>query len=75
MNGLKTVWIISRHYRGESKMEDLLNLISDEIADKVESHIKINELFILKEQPYDKLLQESIEKIRQGSKILAEWKK
>lgn len=41
MNGLKTVWIISRHYRQDNKMEELLNLISDEIADKIESHIKI----------------------------------
>lgn len=36
MNGLRTVWVISRHYKGEEKMKDLLTLISDEIANKVE---------------------------------------
>lgn len=75
MNGLKTVWIISRHYRGDNKMEELLNLISDEIADKIESHIKITELFKLKEIPYEKYLKDSIDKIKQGIKILHEWKK
>jgi len=37
MNGLKTVWIISRHYKAENKMQDLITLISEEIADKVEN--------------------------------------
>jgi dynein heavy chain len=37
MNGLKMVWIISRHYKEGDKMVNLLSLISDEIADKVES--------------------------------------
>jgi dynein heavy chain len=47
MNGLKTVWIISRHFKSEDKMQNLLNLISDEIADKVENEIKIQNLFKL----------------------------
>lgn len=37
MNGLKMVWIISRHYKEGDKMQNLLTLISEEIADKVES--------------------------------------
>jgi len=41
MNGLKTVWTISRHYKSDDKMMNLLNLISNEIADKVESQIII----------------------------------
>ena len=36
MNGLKMVWIISRHYKEGDKMQTLITLISDEIADKVE---------------------------------------
>ena len=54
MNGLKMVWIISRHYKEGDKMANLLQLISDEIADKVESNIKINKLFkLIDDMPYD----------------------
>lgn len=54
MNGLKTVWVISRHYKGEDKMKDLLTLISDEIANKVEANIEIKKLFRLEDNsvPY-----------------------
>lgn len=41
MNGLRMVWIISRHYKNSDKMEYLLQLISDEIADKVNLSILI----------------------------------
>ena len=54
MNGLKMVWIISRHYKDGDKMPNLLSLISDEIADKVEGSIKINKLFKLNDElPYE----------------------
>jgi dynein heavy chain len=54
MNGLRTVWIISRHYKTDDKMAHLLQLISSEIADKVEGQIKMNDLFRLSEdKPYD----------------------
>lgn len=50
MNGLKMVWIISRHYKEGDKMVNLLSLISDEIADKVENNIKIPKLFHLNDE-------------------------
>lgn len=49
MNGLRTVWVISRHYKGEDKMKELLTLISDEIANKVENAINIKKLFKLED--------------------------
>jgi dynein heavy chain len=49
MNGLKMVWIISRHYKEGDKMQNLISLISEEIADKVESQIKISKLFHLRD--------------------------
>ena len=39
MNGLKMVWIISRNYKNSEKMQELISLITDEIADKVEANI------------------------------------
>ena len=41
MNGLRLVWIISRHYKTEEKMKNLLSTISNEIADKVQKDINI----------------------------------
>lgn len=36
LNGLKLIWTISRHInQTDTKMEDLLESISDEICDKV----------------------------------------
>jgi dynein heavy chain len=49
MNGLKMMWIISRNYKSNDKMQDLISLITDEIADKVESSIDVSKLFNLVE--------------------------
>ena len=40
MNGLRLVWIISRHYKDDDKMQNLLSTISNEIANKVVSENK-----------------------------------
>jgi len=50
MNGLKMVWIISRNYKNSEKMLELISLITDEIADKVQNNIKISKLFQLTEK-------------------------
>lgn len=76
MNGLKTVWTISRHYKSDEKMMNLLNLISNEIADKVESQINIQELFKLNDKiPYQGQLQQTIDLINHGKNILNSWVK
>jgi dynein heavy chain len=40
MNGLRLVWIISRHYKTDDKMQNLITTITNEIADKVFTIIK-----------------------------------
>ena len=75
MNGLRLVWIISRHYKTDEKMKTLIETISNEIADKVENYIKIPQLLKLNDDiPYKKQLEDAEEKIAQGRKILASWK-
>ena len=75
MNGLKMVWIISRHYKEGDKMPNLLSLISDEIADKVEGQIKISKLFHLDDElPFEMQLENSKNLIAQGQRILSTWR-
>jgi len=75
MNGLRTVWIISRHYKTEDKMMHLLTLISNEIADKVENQINIKELYTLTEDnsSYEEQLNVSLNNIKLGLNILKNW--
>ncbi len=75
MNGLRLVWIISRHYKTDDKMQTLISTISNEIADKVENYIKIPLLLKLNDElPYKHQLEEAEAKIAQGHKILLSWK-
>lgn len=55
MNGLKMVWIISRNYKNSEKMQELISLITDEIADKVQSSIQIGKLFSLTDKAESEL--------------------
>lgn len=75
MNGLRLVWIISRHYKTDDKMQTLISTISNEIADKVENYVKISELLKLNDDlPYKQQLEEAEAKIAQGHKILHSWR-
>lgn len=72
MNGLKMVWIISRNYKTMDKMQDLISLITNEIADKVQSSIKVQKLFNLNEKA-EQQLNATKDLINQGKKILESW--
>lgn len=75
MNGLRLVWIISRHYKTDDKMQTLITTISNEIADKVENYVKISELLKLNDElPYKQQLEEAENKIQQGYNILVLWR-
>jgi len=61
LNGLRLVFIISRHYKSDEKMSNLLGTIADEICAKVESMINLKKLFQPKEdQVYEVQLEESL---------------
>lgn len=54
------------------KMQDLISLITNEIADKVQSSIKIQKLFNLNEKA-EQQLNVTEDLINQGKKILESW--
>ena len=66
MNGLRLVWTISRHYKNE-EMIALELCIANEIADRVESEIKVSEIFRNEEQ------EKSLELIDRGIRVLDKW--
>lgn len=66
------VWIISRNYKNIEKMQELISLITDEIADKVQNSIQISKLFDLNEKAEEKL-QLAKELIVQGKQVLEFW--
>lgn len=49
MNGLRLIWIISRHFKKNDRMKDLIQTITEEISNKVQNHIQIDQLFKAKE--------------------------
>ena len=69
MNGLKMIWIISKNYKNIEKMQELIELITDEIADKVQSSIQISKMFDLSEKS-EIQLSNAKELIIQGKRIL-----
>jgi len=74
-NGLKLIWVISRHYKTGNKMEKLFETITNEIGLKVEKHIQIKKLFTPKEDvDYKEQLEDALKLIQQGRRILISWK-
>jgi len=69
LKGLKLIWTISRHInQHETKMENLVNTISNEICDKVRAQIDRDRIFT-KMRPED-----AIHLINQCISCLEEWK-
>jgi dynein heavy chain len=72
MNGLQTMQTMARNYKNNDKMQDLISLITDEIADKVEASINISKLFDLSENAEDQL-NNARGLMIQGKSILEKW--
>jgi dynein heavy chain, axonemal len=45
MNGLRMVWVLSRHYNTDQRMSQLMSRIAQELADRVIHEVNIKELF------------------------------
>lgn len=66
MNGLRMVWIISRHYSDDKRMASLLEDIANEIADKVAAVIDVRTIFSLSSDERSK-------KIKLAKAVLTQW--
>lgn len=72
MNGLQTMQTMARNYKNNDKMQDLISLITDEIADKVEASINISKLFDLADNAEEQL-NNARNLMCQGKSILEKW--
>ena len=45
MNGLRMVWVLSRHYNTDQRMSQLMSRIAQELADRVIAEVNVRELF------------------------------
>lgn len=74
LNGLRLVFIISRHYKSDEKMSSLLATISDEICTKVESLVTLKKLFTPDpDMQYEVQLENSQNLINDAKTILETW--
>jgi dynein heavy chain len=74
LNGLRLVFIISRHYKSDEKMSTLLSTIADEICSKVESLVSLKKLFTPREdEVYEIQLDGSLSLINDAIKVLDKW--
>lgn len=69
MNGLRMVWIISRHYNTDDQMLPLMKRIVNELVDKVSSEVNIKSILRLaKTDP-----KEALEVMAQAKAVLDTW--
>lgn len=73
-NGLRLVFIISKHYKDSSKMSELLKTIANQICDRVKGAVDLKSILTPKDGVlYDNQLDEAIHKIEQAKNVLDQW--
>lgn len=71
MRALRMVWVISRHYNTDKQMVPLLELIANEIADKVRDYLDFGKtVHMIFTQP-DRVRSKLVE----GKNVLKKWKR
>lgn len=69
--GLKLVWVISRHYNSDDRMAGLLEAIANEISECIGREIKVHEIF----KKYENNYEAAQIKIESAIGVLDEWEK
>ena len=73
-NGLRLVFIISRHYKDNTRMTQLLSTIANQICDRVTATVNLRTLLKPSDDVlYETQLEESIKLIEEASSVLYTW--
>lgn len=67
LNGLKMVWVISRHYNSDDRMSPLMENIAKTLVKRVREEVKLNAVFEMDFHDARKLVQEA-------GDVLIKWK-
>lgn len=70
MNAIRMVWVISRHYNTDKRMIPLMELIANEIADKVLQYVNLK---IALQKMYD-TPSVYMKKLEESAEVLRKWK-
>ena len=66
VNGLRMVWVISRHYNTDERMAPLMETIAETLARRVREGIKLSEILAMEYKASKKLVQEARD-------VLVQW--
>jgi dynein heavy chain len=70
MTAIRLVWVVSRHYNTDKRMNPLMELIANEICDKVAQFIDVEEaITIMFDNP-----EPVMRKLKEGAETLRKWK-
>jgi dynein heavy chain len=69
MNAIRMVWIISRYFNTDEYMEPLMKRIADQIADKVEQQINVNQIFSMEPTQAMAVITDGINALEKWSEI------
>lgn len=59
MNGLRMVWVISRHYNSDERMAPLMETIASTLVRRVREGVKLSEVLAMESKAAKKLVQEA----------------
>jgi dynein heavy chain len=59
VNGLRQVWVISRHFNTDDKMAPLMEAIAETLGKRVREEVKLSEILIMDHKDAKKILVES----------------
>jgi len=67
VNGLRQVWVISRHYNTDDKMAPLMEAIAETLSRRVREEVKLSQILSMDFKEAKRLLQESKDVLNQWS--------
>lgn len=67
VNGLRMVWVISRHYNTDERMAPLMENIAETLARRIREEVKLSEILLMENMAATQLIREAKEVLEQWS--------